>query len=305
MTDNTANIAHSVHQRLLNLARKTGQDFNRLLVRYSLERLLYRLSQSKHADRFILKGAMVFAVWSDQQYRATQDLDLLGARSSSPDELIRVFCEIVLTAVPVADGMAYLADAITAEPIREDMAYGGIRVQMQSRLGNARIPLTIDVGFGDAVTPPAQEGQFPVLLDTPPPIIRTYPREAVIAEKLEAMVALGEGNSRMKDFADLWFLAQHFDFDGQLLAKAVGDTFHRRQTPPESQPIALMPAFAQIEAKQAQWKAFLRRSSPKGTPIDLAEVVDAIATFLLPILAHLAADEPLPRTWDAPGPWQM
>ena len=207
MTEDTGNRAHSVRQRLLNLARQTAQDYNRLLVRYSLERLLYRLSRSDHADRFILKGAMLFAVWSNQPYRATQDLDLLGLGPNSPEELVGVFREIVLAAVPVADGMAYLAGSITARIIRKDMKYEGVRVRMESRLGNARIPLNIDVGFGDAITPAPLTADFPVLLDPPVPAIRMYPRETVIAEKLESTVSLGEDNSRMKDFADLWFLA--------------------------------------------------------------------------------------------------
>lgn len=184
------------------------------------------------------------------------------------------------------------------------MKYEGIRVRMESRLGNARIPLSIDVGFGDAITPSPLTAEFPVLLDAPAPAIRMYPRETVIAEKLEAMVSLGEDNSRMKDFADLWYLAQHFDFDGTLLAKAVSDTFTRRQTPLQARPIALTPAFAQIATKPAQWKAFLRRSSPQGMPANLGEVVDGIAAFLLPILAQLAASQPVPGTWTAAGPWE-
>jgi hypothetical protein len=269
-----------------------------------LERLLYRLSRSDYADRFVLKGAMLFAVWSKLPYRATQDLDLLGTGPSSPGELVRIFREIAMLAAAVQDGMTYPTDSIMAGVIREDMLYQGVRVQMVSRLGNARIPLVIDVGFGDAVTPAPQRADFPVLLDMPAPIIRMYPREAVIAEKLEATVSLGVGNSRMKDFADLWFLGRHFDFDGQLLARAIMDTFRRRQTPIQAKPVALTSSFAQIEAKQAQWKAFLRRSSPEGMPDDLAEVVQGIAAFLLPVMQHAVAARPCPGTWQAAGPWR-
>jgi predicted nucleotidyltransferase component of viral defense system len=298
------NVAQSVLQRLLNLARKTGQDYNRLLVRYGSERILYRLSRSSHADRFVLKGAMLFAVWSGHPYRATQDIDLLGFGASSPEELARAFREIAATGVPEEDGMMYSAETVKASVIREDMKYEGVRIRMEGRLGNARIPLTIDVGFGDAVTPAPQTADLPVLLDGPKPALRSYPRETVIGEKFEAMVSLGENNSRMKDFADIWFLARHFDFDGELLVRAIAATFERRQTEMQAEPLALTQAFAEIQAKQTQWKAFLRRTSVEELPADLSRVVADIGAFLLPALKSLAARGSFLQTWTAPGPWR-
>ena len=305
MSNQNANIAQSVRQRLLNLARQTGQDYNRLLVRYSLERILYRLSQSEHADRFILKGAMLFAVWSGQQYRSTQDLDLLGTGDNSPADLKNVLREVCGIEIGVLDGMAYDPETVTAEIIREDMQYEGVRIRIESKLGTARIPLIIDVGFGDAVTPAPREEEFPALLDVPAPRIRAYPRESVIAEKLEAMVSLGEANSRMKDFADVYFLSKHFDFDGPVLAEAIASTFARRKTPIIEAPAAFTDKFAGLDHKQAQWRAFLRRTTPQGIPEGLSDVVAGIATFLGPILAHLATNQPLPQRWQAPGPWQF
>lgn len=303
MTDETVNLAQSIRQRLLNLAHKTTQDYNRLLVRYSLERFLYRIGQSDFSDRFILKGAMLLAVWSEQQYRATQDLDLLGIGNNSPEELVRVFRKIAAVHTPNPDGMGYLAESIRADIIREDMRYEGVRIRMESRLGNARIPLMIDIGFGDAITPAPLVAEFPALLDAPAPTIRMYPRETVIAEKLEAMVALGEANSRMKDFADLWYLSRHFDFGGALLSEAIASTFEHRKTTIPAQPTAFTAEFAKLETKQAQWKAFMRRSSPECLPSEFGKVVDGIAAFLNPVLAHLAADQPMPKHWQAPGPW--
>jgi predicted nucleotidyltransferase component of viral defense system len=305
VSDQDANIAQSVRQRLLNLARQTGQDYNRLLVRYSLERILYRLSRSEHADRFILKGAMLFAVWSGQQYRSTQDLDLLGTGDNSPDSLENLLREVCGIETGVSDGMAYDPETVTAEIIREDMQYEGVRLRIESKLGTARIPLIIDVGFGHAVTPAPLEEEFPVLLDAPAPRIRAYPRESVIAEKLEAMVSLGEANSRMKDFADVYFLSKHFDFDGPVLARAIAITFARRETTVIESPAALTEQFAGLDHKQAQWRAFLRRTAPQGIPESFADVVVGIATFLGPILSHLAADQPIPQLWQAPGPWQF
>lgn len=305
MTRGESNLSQSVRQRLLNLSRETGQDYNRLLVRYALERLLYRLSRSDHADRFILKGAMLFAVWSRQQYRATQDLDLLGTGGHSTAELEQVFREIVQTETDHPDAMAYDAESVTAEVIREDMAYEGVRVRMESQLGNARLPLIIDIGFGDAITPTPDETEFPVLLDAPKPKIRSYPRETVISEKLEAMVILGNANSRMKDFADTWYLAQHFDFEGQTLCDAVAGTFQRRGTEVPVRPVAFSHEFARREDKQAQWAAFNRRAAPTSIPADFAEAVAGIASFLGPVLDHLAGGSAQPQVWQAGGHWQF
>jgi predicted nucleotidyltransferase component of viral defense system len=305
MSIDDAHIAHSVRQRLLNIARETGQDYNRILVRYSLERLLYRLSVSEFSDRFILKGAMLFVVWADQQYRATQDLDLLGIGSNSPQQVADSFRQIAEVLPQTPDGMAYISETITAGLIREDMKYEGVRIRMDSRLGNARIPLSIDVGFGDSITPPPTSGQYPVLLEAPAPVLRMYQRETAIAEKLHAMVERGVLNSRMKDFADIWYLAQHFDFDGQTLAGAISSTFARRDLALPAEPIAFTAEFAQRDDKQTQWKAFVRRSSPEGLPSQFGQVVDGIAVFLGPIVVGLSTDQQMPQRWDAPGPWRV
>lgn len=304
MNGDKSSIAQSVRQRLLNLARKTGQDYNRLLVRYALERLLYRLSVSEYRDRFILKGAMLFAIWSpEQQYRTTQDLDLLGIGSNSPESVADAFRAIARTETDTADGMVYLPDSVTAGLIREDMEYEGVRVAMDSTLGTARIALNIDIGFGDAISPPAVTGEYPVLFDSPAPTLRMYQRETAIAEKLHAMVERDVLNSRMKDFADIWYLAQHFDFDGPTLANAIAATFSRRDRNVPAKPVAFTSEFAQRDDKQTQWRAFLRRTAPEGIPADFTEIVAGVAALLGPITAHLAGDSPLPAIWNAPGPW--
>ena len=298
------NIAHSVRQRLLNEAKRTGRLYNEIEQYYAIERFLYRLSQSEHSDSFVLKGALLFTAWHNRRFRATRDIDLLGRLSNSQGGIAQLFRDVCSQSVP-DDGLLFDPSSVTTVRIAEDAEYEGVRVTVDGRLGTGRVRIQVDIGFSDVIVPAPVEIDYPGILDFPSPHLKAYSRESVVAEKLEALVTLGEGNSRMKDFADLWFLARHFSFDGRLLAQAVRDTFEKRQTPVQTQPMALTPAFAQIAAKQAQWKAFLRRSSPEGTPTDLADVIDANAIFLLPILAHLAADEPLPRTWDAPGPWQM
>jgi hypothetical protein len=297
------NLSQSIRQRLLNLARQTEQDYNRILVRYSLERLLYRLSISDAADRFVLKGAMLFAVWTGHQYRATQDLDLLGLGDNSPEAMTKVFGDILRVEPEVPDAMSYLPETIKAGFIRDETKYRGVRLRLVSLLGNARIPLSIDIGFGDAVSPPPVVGQFPAMLDLPAPTLHMYCRETSIAEKLHAMVELGLVNSRMKDFADIWHLSRHFDFDGPVLAEAISQTFHRQETPLETRPTALTQEFVQQDDTQNHWRAFLARTEPEGIPQELAAVIEDLVGFLLPILEYLNEKNNLPTKWSPPGPW--
>jgi predicted nucleotidyltransferase component of viral defense system len=195
------NVAASVRQRLLALSRERIEPFDLTLVRYGSERLLYRLSQSHYVDRFLLKGAMLFRVWTEETHRPTRDIDLLGFGANDTDELAQIFREVSQTDVE-PDGLVFRPETVKAESIREEAAYAGIRITMEAKLENARIPIQVDIGFGDAVTPGPEEVQYPVLLDLPAPRLRSYPVYTVIAEKLEAMVLLGEANSRMKDFYD-------------------------------------------------------------------------------------------------------
>lgn len=240
MNRSPKNLSASVRQRLTNLARARGEAFQTLLTRYALERLLYRLSQSEDADRFLLKGALLFLLWSDTPHRATRDIDLLGSGSLAVEALAALFrslCELDVA----EDGLLYLAETVQAGAIREDNLYGGVRVTLTAVLENARIPVQVDIGFGDAITPEPVAIAFPTLLDFPAPRLRAYQRETVIAEKLEALVTLEMGNSRLKDFYDLFVLGQEFSFEGARLGEAIRATFARRGTPlPEQMPVGLL-----------------------------------------------------------------
>lgn len=280
-------IAQSVRQRLLNRARKTGEDYNLLLNRYAIERLLYRLSQSQHADQFVLKGAMLFTVWTGALHRPTRDLDLLGFGEPSEERLIGIFREICNQAV-VEDGMRFEAETITGAPIREENAYAGIRLRIRAALGNAQLNVQVDVGFGDVITPGAVITRYPTLLDQPAPQLGMYTPESVIAEKLEAIVSLGQANSRMKDFHDVWVLLREFTQEDAAIARAIQATFERRGTTiPSDVPLGLTEEFARDPARQKQWAAFLRRSGLDETPSLLA-VVDILRERLLPLLAYPA-----------------
>jgi hypothetical protein len=282
MSAAATNPAASVKARLQSEAARRGDDFGLLLVRYGIERLLFRLSQSAYADRFLLKGAMLFVVWDEKTHRPTRDLDLLGFGPSEKGDLQQLFQEVVTLPV-VDDGLVFDPASIRAEETREDKTYGGVRVRIMAKLGPAEVPIQIDVGVGDAVTPAPETANFPALLDFPAPQVRTYPVYTVVAEKFEAMAKLGIANTRMKDFHDVWFLTQRFQLDGPTLCRAIEATFARRKTPLPVWPDPLSNAFARDATKQTQWAAFVRRNGLTGLPGQFADVVVAIRGQLEPL----------------------
>ena len=278
MPKQPTNIAASLRARLLNIARETKQPFEVLLTRFVLERLLFRLSRSKHADRFALKGAMLLATWLPDTTRGTRDLDLLGFGDASEQQILAVFREVL--AMVDVDGVEFDVDSLQIGPIREKMEYGGVRLRGMATLAGARITITVDIGFGDSVEPGLDTIDYPSLLDLPQPRLRAYAPETIIAEKFQAMVALGRANSRMKDFYDIWILTKTFDFASDRLARAIAATFARRQTKiPTVLPDALTQEFAQDPLKQRQWTAFI--ASIDGAPDLLERVVNELAPFLM------------------------
>ncbi len=307
MTDKRGkNTAASVRNRLLELARKRGEDFQLILTRYGLERLLYRLSQSEYCDRFILKGAMLFTLWSNHAHRPTRDVDFLGFGDSDEATLQETFRN--LCNVPVEDdGLVFLADSVKVELIRDATEYGGIRVTLVGDLAGARIPIQADIGFGDVVTPEPEQIEYPTMLEYPTPCLRAYPRETVVTEKYQALINLGIANSRMKDFYDLWIMAHQFDFDGLTLSEAIRNTLARRQTPlPAQMPTGLSSAFYSDKQKNLQWSAFLRKGMLPATsaPPSLEEVCHLLETFLMPPTQALKNNRTFTNRWQPGGPWK-
>ncbi|ADP71041.1 Domain of unknown function DUF1814 [Rhodomicrobium vannielii ATCC 17100] len=273
------NIAASVRARLRNVAATRNEPVELLLTRYVLERLLYRLSTTEHRKRFVLKGAMLMRMWFDMPFRPTRDLDLLGFGDPDPEAMLAIFRGIC--SIQLDDGVEFDAEGLRIHRIREDNEYGGLRLKTIATLAGARIAVTIDVGFGDAVEPEITDVELPVLLDLPPPRLYAYPRETVIAEKFQAMVNLGRANSRMKDFYDIWQLSIAYDFHGESLPRAIAATFARRNTPvPSESPDALTAAFAEDLVKQQQWNSFLQDIDAPFVP--LAEILAALNSFLMP-----------------------
>jgi hypothetical protein len=299
---NPSNLAASVQARLQNHARATKRPFQELLQYYAMERFLYRLAKTSHSARFVLKGALMLHVWDAPLARATKDVDFLGRLDNSLENLERVVQEVCAADVE-PDGMVFDPVTVKAERIKEGTAYEGVRVRFIAFLGKARVTMQLDVGFGDVITPEAQDVRYPALLDFPAPTLFGYPRETVVAEKFQAMVYLSTLNSRMKDFYDVWLLARRFTFDGPWLAKAVTATFANRGTTLDVAPIAFTPVFAEQTTTLAQWTAFRKRLPNTECPATLGEVLPLLEQFLLPIVRACNRGESFEQSWLPGGPW--
>ncbi len=302
MKGDVAATAASVRARLANLARAKGINLELFLVRYTLERLLYRLGQSTYRRRFILKGAMLQTIWLADPFRPTRDLDLLGRGDSDAENVRAAFREIL--AIESDDGVVFDLDSLSIEPIRQEAEYGGLRLETTASLAGARIKVQIDLGFGDAVTPDAEEIDYPVLLDSPAPRIRAYPKETVIAEKLQAIVAFGMTNGRMKDFYDVWMMSRHFAFDGATLGGAIAATFARRQTPlPTEIPAGLSQEFATDADAIKRWGFFTTRNVLSEKPGAFDEIIAALRDFLMPAIRVASGSAAASIAWSPGGPW--
>lgn len=299
----TRNLPASVRQRLMNHARKTDRPFQEVLQYFAMERFLYRLSRSRHADIFTLKGALMFTIWGAPASRPTRDIDLLARMDNSVEAVVTVMREVCGQAVE-PDGLEIDLATLAGIPIKEDADYSGVRVTFLIMLQNARVPMQIDIGFGDVVTPTATLSVYPVLLDFEAPRLLGYPRETVVAEKFEAMTNLGLLNTRMKDFHDLWLLAHRFDFDGASLSSAIQRTFANRRTVVDSSPTALTPVFASDPTKQTQWQGFLKKTRIDGLPTSLQAVVDEMIPFLGPVARAVETGMAFNQRWAPRGPWK-
>lgn len=293
------NIAASVRQRLLNEARATGRPFGELLQYFAMERFLYRLSRSRHADKFVLKGALMMTAWKGFLLRPTMDIDLLGRTNNDMEALIAIAKEVCELHVDVEDGLRFDPSTVTGERITEAAEYQGVRLRFQAFLGTARVPMQLDVGFGDIVVPSPAQIKYPTILNLPAPELLAYSKESAVAEKFEAIVKLGELNSRMKDFFDILLLSRSFDFHAAQLSAAIAKTFEKRGTAiPDDVPVALSEEFADSRAKQTQWSAFIRRIKLSNAPT-LRDVISELREFLLPPMRAAASRSRSASIWVA------
>jgi hypothetical protein len=298
------NLAASVRQRLLNRAQKENKPFNQLLQYFALERFLYRLGRSAYKQQFILKGGLMFALWQAPLRRPTRDIDLLGRLSNSVEHVVSVIQTICQEPVP-DDGIIFDTKKISGKQITEGANYQGVQVTLPAYLGKARIPIRIDVGFGDQLVAGPIAMSFPTLLNFPPPELLAYSRESAIAEKFQVMVFLEEINSRLKDFYDIWLLATHFEFNGLTLSEAIDRTFRQRRTVLDLNPVAFDNSFTENSQKQTQWAKFVTRHKFEAAPATLAEAVSLIATFLQPPVQALLKGEHFDQQWVPGGPWSQ
>jgi Nucleotidyl transferase AbiEii toxin, Type IV TA system len=299
------NIPASIRQKLLNLARERNEDFGLILTKYSLERILFRISNSRYREIFILKGALLFEIWTKERYRPTRDADFMAKGDNSPERLVQIFRGI--SAIEIEDdGLRIDPKTVKAERIKEDADYEGVRVTLTAFLEKAQIPIQIDIGFGDTITPGPVQTDYPTLLDLPSPHLLTYPRETVVSEKLEAMVKLGIANSRMKDFHDLRSLSNTFAFDGKTLTSAVRATFKQRGTalPLEGVPLAFTPEFYEDENKVKQWNAFCTKNKPYVQQTEFKDIIARLASFLVPVIRSAQQQRVLGSTWTPAHAWQ-
>ena len=304
MTREPVNLKASVAQRLRNIAIDKKTDYQLILRRYAIERLLYRLSVSPYREKFVLKGAMLFTVWVEDPFRATQDLDLLGIGKKDVDavnEALNAVCNLSVQ----DDALAFDVKSMRMEVIKGQQEEGGVRIKLMALLDKTQIPVQIDIGFGDVITPGAVEIDFPPLLGADAPKLKAYSKETVVAEKYQAIVALGQANSRMKDFYDLLALSRLFEFDGAQLRSAIKATFERRGTTiPDELPTGLSATFSGDKQKNEQWKAFVERE-PLGLAVgDLADTIGEINSFVGPASEAARGISEFQQIWPAGGPWR-
>ncbi len=304
MKNDIKNIEASVRALLQNKAKETNRPFAEVLQYYGMERFLYRFSRSEYADKFILKGALMFMVWQVPQRRTTLDIDFLSTydnQIATIEKVIRDVCKVSVA----PDGLVFDSQAIKGQKIKEDADYEGVRVKFRGFLERARIPMQIDVGFGDVIYPKPKTINYPVILDFPKPHLKGYPAESVVSEKFEAMVKLGLLNSRMKDFYDIWLMMRQFDFSGSNLAEALKRTFeHRKTSLPQHKPLFAEEIYDEKSDRQTLWKAFLRKGDLKNTPEKLVTVAKEIEKFLIKPLDAINKGNEFNEEWKGLGPWK-
>ena len=296
------NLAASVHQRLLNRAKESGRPFQELLQLFAIERFIYRLSKCPHSESFVLKGALMLPVWGGPASRPTRDIDLLGKISNDVEVVAAAFTDVCETSVE-PDGLSFDADSVTAMEITGDTEYIGVRVRLKGSLGKARVSIQVDVGIGDVVTPAPQQVEYPTILDFPAPHIRGYTMESTIAEKFQAMVKRGILNSRMKDFYDVWMLSRAHDFEGQILAQAIAETFAQRETVVSPGASLFTAEVATDSDKQVQWTAFVGKAGLSDAPGSFVDVMAGVVLFVGPVVEALSEQREFRATWRAAEDW--
>ncbi|UCD15078.1 MAG: nucleotidyl transferase AbiEii/AbiGii toxin family protein [Candidatus Omnitrophota bacterium] len=304
MRKNVKNIQASVRAQLQNKAKEAKRPFAEVLQYYGMERFLYRFSRSKYANKFILKGALMFMVWQVPQRRITLDIDFSARYDNQIATIEKVIKDVCKVSV-ISDGLIFDPQIVKGQKIKEAADYEGVRVKFKGFLERSRIPMQIDVGFGDVIYPKPKIINYPVILDFPKPHLKGYPVESVVSEKFEAMVKLGLLNSRMKDFYDIWLLMRQFNFGGLKLVEALKGTFKHRKTPlPELEPLFAEEIYDKKSDRQTLWKAFLKKGDIKYVPEELCTTAREIERFLIKPLDAIHRNQEFSKEWKSTGSWK-
>lgn len=287
--------AESVKARLKNLAVKEGTTMQDKLVTYALERSIYRLSVSKYADCFTLKGGIFLYALFDRQFaRATMDIDLLAYRiPNDVSQMKAVFQDIF--SIEYDDALHYDLDSLDVHSITEFKEYQGVNVFINAYLDRTKIPVLIDIGFGDVIYPDRMQMEFPVLLDLDEPKVFTYSLYSVIAEKFEAFTSLGLINSRYKDFYDIYILARRFDLSGLELREAVRETFLHRGTAFDDI-IAFEDEFTEDVTRQNGWKTFVKKKRVIED-VSFKDAIVLVKNVLIPIVDSIQSNSKFDKKW--------
>jgi len=305
MKKNIKNIKASIKARLQNKAKETNRSFSEVLQYYGMERFLYRFSRSKYADKFILKGALMFTVWQVPERRTTLDIDFLARYDNKVADIEMVMKDICNMQVGTDDGLMFDSKTVRGRKIKEDADYEGVCVKLRGFLERSRIPMQIDVGFGDIIYPKPKIIEYPIILDFPKPHLKGYPAESVVSEKFEAMVKLGLLNSRMKDFYDIWLMMRQFDFNGSNLSEALKRTFeHRKTSLPQNKPLFAEEIYDEKSDRQTLWKTFLKKGDIRHVPEKLDSIARDIEEFLIKPLDAINEGQEFKEEWKMPGPWR-
>jgi predicted nucleotidyltransferase component of viral defense system len=286
----------SIKAKLKNIAVKEGKQFDYLLTLYLIERLLYRISISEYADKFVLKGGVLLYIVLEEKARATKDIDMLARQLNNSLENVEAIFKSVCE-IKEDDAIEFDLNTLTVEKIKEDADYEGVRVKVTAFLDRTKKVLQMDIGFGDVIVPCATEMEYPSLLEMKKPLLKAYSMESVIAEKFEAMIYLAEANSRMKDFYDICILSQKYNFDGKVLKEAIQTTFKHRKTPMQLIPTIFKSEFRESKEKKQQWNAFKKRISSKEE-LEFFEVIDRLIIFLNPIYDSIIENKEFSLTWN-------
>jgi hypothetical protein len=304
MKKDVTNIPSSVRARLQNIAKGSNRPFAEILQYYGMERFLYRLSKSAYANKFTLKGALLFTAWQVPERRTTFDIDFLARYDNQIESIEAVMRAVCDTAVE-PDGLVFDAKTVQGRKIKEDADYSGVRVKFTGFLDRSRITMQIDVGFGDIVYPKAEVIDYPVILDFPKPHLKGYPIESVVSEKFEAMIKLGVLNSRMKDFYDVWLMKRQFDFDGANLTESLQRTFsHRKTDIPAGKPFFAKEIYDEKSEKQTLWKTFLKKGDIKHAPDSFVDIAKEIEAFLIEPITALNEGVKFNKKWNLSGFWK-